>query len=80
MQENRAISLEWGKRDTERRPRRRPTRDNDKVKYVTRYERFILGDFPMVCARSGLPAMPRARTTDQLTAATIAEPEAGRVA
>lgn len=23
---------------------------------MTRYERFILGDFPMVCARSGLPA------------------------
>ncbi len=26
------------------------------MKYVTRYERFVLGDFPMVCARSGLPA------------------------
>lgn len=26
------------------------------MKYVTRYERFPAGDFPMVCARSGLPA------------------------
>ncbi|MDH4075435.1 MAG: hypothetical protein OEW29_05810 [Acidimicrobiia bacterium] len=26
------------------------------MQYVTRYERFVLGDFPMVCARSGLPA------------------------
>jgi len=34
----------------------RTERDNDKVKYVTHHERFILGDFPMVCARSGLPA------------------------
>ena len=33
----------------------RPCHTND-VKYVTRYERFVLGDFPMVCARSGRPA------------------------
>lgn len=26
------------------------------MKYVTRYERFMTGDFPMVCVRSGLPA------------------------
>ena len=26
------------------------------VKYVTRFERFVIGDFPMVCARSGRPA------------------------
>jgi len=26
------------------------------VQYVTRLERFIVGDFPMVCVRSGLPA------------------------
>lgn len=26
------------------------------MKYVTRYERFMVGDFPMVCVRSGLPA------------------------
>lgn len=26
------------------------------VRYVTRFERFRLGDFPMVCVRSGLPA------------------------
>ena len=28
----------------------------DAVKYVTRIERFVQGDYPMVCARSGLPA------------------------
>ncbi len=27
-----------------------------RVKYVTRLERFVAGDFPMVCARSGKPA------------------------
>ncbi len=26
------------------------------MKYVTRFERFAAGDFPMVCARSGRPA------------------------
>lgn len=26
------------------------------VKYVTRLDRFTIGDFPMVCSRSGLPA------------------------
>ncbi len=26
------------------------------MKYVTRIERFKLGDYPMVCVRSGLPA------------------------
>lgn len=26
------------------------------MKYVTRYERFIVGDFPMVCVRSGRKA------------------------
>jgi hypothetical protein len=26
------------------------------VKYVTRFERFEAGDFPMICARSGRPA------------------------
>ncbi|MEM7271998.1 MAG: hypothetical protein AAF547_02855 [Actinomycetota bacterium] len=26
------------------------------MKYLTRFERFVTGDFPMVCVRSGLPA------------------------
>jgi hypothetical protein len=31
-------------------------RDNWGVRYVTTIERFRLGDYPMVCVRSGLPA------------------------
>lgn len=30
--------------------------ETESVKYVTRIERFQLGDYPMVCVRSGLPA------------------------
>ena len=30
--------------------------ETDGVKYVTRIERFVQGDYPMVCVRSGLPA------------------------
>ncbi len=30
--------------------------DTGSVKYVTRIERFQLGDYPMVCVRSGRPA------------------------
>ena len=30
--------------------------ETDGVRYVTRIERFVQGDYPMVCGRSGLPA------------------------
>jgi hypothetical protein len=30
--------------------------ETDPVRYVTRIERFVLGDYPMICVRSGLPA------------------------
>ena len=30
--------------------------ENGRMKYVTRFDRFEAGDFPMVCVRSGLPA------------------------
>ena len=30
--------------------------ENGAVKYVTRFDRFVAGDFPMVCVRSGRPA------------------------
>ncbi len=75
VREKIADSLKAGKRDAERRPHHHLTREDDGVEYVTRYERFILGDFPMVCARSGLPAtklVPVEATPDQFIAGGIA--------
>lgn len=70
VREKIADSLKAGNRDAERRPHHHLTREDDGVEYVTRYERFILGDFPMVCPLGA--ARHQARTGRNPTGIAVA--------